>query len=355
MECSTRWGVVARVSSLPGRQELLVRVGADEIKAICYPELTGHCQPGDGVLLNTTAVDLNLGTGGWHYVLAIEGRERSLASAPGHIIKLRYTPLQGRVLAVEEEESPHHKIMSQADSLEGLMVAVGSLHSMLAPLSWIIHRRCPGKRLVYLMSDGAALPLAFSQTVSLLKGRGMLAATITFGHAFGGDLEAVNIYSALLAAKYAADADLAVVLMGPGVVGTKTTWGTTALEQGIFLNAVLHLEGTPVAIPRMSLADSRSRHRGLSHHTQTVLGRIVQEPVFLPLPCCFRQFPHWEDQIGDLPHRISWEDTEEEFQHLMEADLPLSTMGRGPQEDPWFFHGVTAAALFLSRLADRGS
>ena len=78
MECSTRWGVVARVSSLPGRQELLVRVGADEIKAICYPELIGHCQPGDGVLLNTTAVDLNLGTGGWHYVLAIEGRERSL-------------------------------------------------------------------------------------------------------------------------------------------------------------------------------------------------------------------------------------------------------------------------------------
>src|SRR5699024_8417480 len=121
-----------------------------------------------------------------------------------------------------------------------------------APLALILQHKLENLRLVYLMSDGAALPLGFSKIVGELKKRKLLESTITFGHAFGGDFEAVNIYSALLAAKHVAKADLAIVLMGPGVVGTNTTWGTTALEQGIYLNAVRQLKGTPVAIPRLS-------------------------------------------------------------------------------------------------------
>ncbi|NLM40831.1 MAG: DUF3866 family protein [Firmicutes bacterium] len=349
MECSTQWGTVLAVRSGAGRQELEVRLGAATAKALNYPEMTGACQVGDRVLLNTTAVNLRLGTGGWHYVLAVEGRERSLSSRKGHIMKLRYTPLQGRVLAVEEPDSPYHEAVAQAEELAALPVAVGSLHSMLAPVAWLLARNCPRKRLVYLMSDGAALPLALSDTAAQLKEQGLIAATITFGHAFGGDWEAVNIYSALLAAKYAAQADLAVVLMGPGVVGTGTTWGTTAIEQGVFLNAVHHLGGFPVAIPRLSQGDGRDRHRGLSHHTLTVLRRVVRDPVFLPLPNCFRGFPRWEEQLQDLPHHIVWEETEEAFQELLRAEFPFFTMGRGLQEDPLFFHGVAAAALFLCR------
>ena len=101
-------------------------------------------------------------------------------------------------------------------------------------LAWLTAHYAPGRRLVYLMSDGAALPLGFSQTVTALKQEGLLAATITFGHAFGGDLEAVNIYSALLAAKHVVQADLAVVLMGPGVVGTGTTLGHNCHGTGHF-------------------------------------------------------------------------------------------------------------------------
>lgn len=354
MECSTQWGLVQAANDFPGRQELLVLIGPHEAKAICYPAFTGYCRPGDRVLLNTTAVNLRLGTGGWHYVLAVDGRERSLSAQRGHIMKLRYTPLQGRVLSVEEEASPHHEIMAQADSLHGLPVAVGSLHSMLGPLAWLTAHYAPGRRLVYLMSDGAALPLGFSQTVTALKQEGLLAATITFGHAFGGDLEAVNIYSALLAAKHVVQADLAVVLMGPGVVGTGTTWGTTAMEQGIFLNAVLQLQGIPVAIPRLSESESRSRHLGLSHHTQTVFRRVVQAPVWLPLPTSFQQLSNWTEQLKGLRHRIVWEETGEAYEQLLAADLPFSTMGRGPKEDPLFFNGVAAAALLLSRLREGG-
>ncbi|NLL43417.1 MAG: DUF3866 family protein [Firmicutes bacterium] len=349
MECSIKWAVVSSVKSFPGRQELVVELGPNRAKALNYPELTGSCRCGDQVLLNTTATELQLGTGGWHYVLAVYGRERSLAQS-GHIMKLRYTPLQGRTLSVEEEQSPYHQTLKDAESLHGLPVAVGSLHSMLAPFAWTIHKLCQKKRLVYLMSDGAALPLGFSNVVEILKTRGLIYKTITFGHAFGGDFEAVNIYSALLAAKHAAKADLAVVLMGPGVVGTGTAWGTTAIEQGIFLNAVLHLAGTAVAIPRLSEGDSRPRHRGISHHTRTVLTKVVQSKVHLPLPDRYRTlFPSGE-QLGAVNHKIVWEQTDACFQELFAAELPFSTMGRKLQDDPLFFHGVLACAQFCARL-----
>lgn len=349
MECSVRWGVVRLVRNFPGRQELVVELDSQRAKAMSYPELTGPCQIGDSVLLNTTADMLQLGTGGWHYVLAIVGRERSL-SKRGHIMKLRYTPLQGRSLSVEEEESPYHAIMKRANSLHGLPVAVGTLHSMLAPLAWTIDQQCKNKRLVYLMSDGAALPLGFSKVVNILKTRGLIHKTITFGHAFGGDLEAVNVYSALLAAKHVAKADLAIVLMGPGVVGTGTTWGTTAIEQGVFLNAAVHLGGTAVAIPRLSEADSRTRHLGMSHHTRTVLSKVVQGEVYLPMPECFRRrFPKGQ-QLQELGQKIAWEQTEESYEELFAAKIPLSTMGRGLKDDPLFFHGVLASAQFCARL-----
>ena len=348
MECSLRWGTVEAIDTYDHRQELEVRLGQQTEKAINYPELSGFCQIGDRVLVNTTANSLNLGTGGWHYVLAIDGRERSL-SKQGHIIKLRYTPLQGRVLSVEEEDSPYHAIMAKADSLDGLPVAVGSLHSMLAPLAWTLKRHLPASRLVYLMSDGASLPIAFSKVLELLRQQGCIDLTITFGHAFGGDLEAVNIYSALLAAKHVAKADFAVVLMGPGVVGTNTTWGTTALEQGVYLNAVIQLGGRAVAIPRLSEKDPRPRHLGLSHHTQTVLRRVTQDEVDLPLPLRFQKFPQASTQLQGLTHRISWEETEEDYGLLFTADLPLSTMGRGLKDDPLFFHGILATANFLRR------
>lgn len=346
MECSIRKGIVQSVSSFPGLQELTVELPEGNAVAINYPDLTGPCQPGDEVMLNTTAEELCLGTGGFHYVLAICGRERSLSKL-GHIIKLRYTPLQGRVLSVEEEGSPYHHLLAAADSLDGLPVAVGSLHSMLAPLSWAVWKLRPGTRLVYLMSDGAALPIVFSRTVRRLKEMGLITAAITFGHAFGGDFEAVNVYSALLAAKLVVKADLAVIAMGPGVVGTGTRWGTTAIEQGIFLNAVRHIDGVPVAIPRLSDGDQRQRHFGLSHHTRTVLTRVVDGSVVLSLPRCYERHLQAEDELVLKRHQVFWEETDELFSGLGRSGLPLSTMGRGVEEDPLFFHGVLAAARTL--------
>jgi hypothetical protein len=345
MDLAYKTAVVLKATAAQGlRQELIVECDGEEAQAVNFLELTGPCRVGDQVVINTTAVDLKLGTGGWHFVMAIWGRSASLHGV-GHIMKLRYTPMQGRVLSVEEEASEYHHLFQGDWSLEGAPVMVGSLHSMLAPCAFAFKARHPGKRLAYLMSDGAGLPLALSRTVPDLKARGLVDAVITFGHAFGGDYEAVNIYSALVAARHPCGADAVVVLMGPGVVGTGTKWGTTALEQGVFLNAVHHLQGTPIALVRMSEADPRPRHRGVSHHTLTVLGQIALPGCVVPLPACCRGHKDVVSTLQDLNHTLTWHDTEALFREMLEAGLKVTTMGRGPQTDPLFFHAALAGGL----------
>lgn len=353
MECSCKWGTVKTVRNFRGRQELTVLIDGNLEDAINYPEMVGVCQFGDEVLLNTTAKQLHLGTGGWHYVLAIYGRERSFFDE-GHIMKLRYTPVQGKVLSVEEPASPYHEIMKTVNEIDGLPVAVGGLHSMLAPFVWTIKGSNETCKIVYLMSDGACLPIGFSKIVNLLKSRGLLHKTITFGHAFGGDFEAINVYSALLAAKHVAKADVVIITMGPGIVGTGTSWGTTAIEQGFFLNAISHLKGRPILIPRLSEGDSRVRHQGLSHHLKTILQFVVDFPITFPLPQMFKNHAEYKEQVAHLNQKISWENTRDAFSDLFFSGLPLSTMGRSLYEDELFFHGVVASALNTLRILRDG-
>src|SRR4029078_8934322 len=101
--------------------------------------------------------------------------------------------------------------LAEADHIAGLPVLVADLHSALAPIVAAVQADRPGTRVVYVMSDHGALPLAFSRSVSQLRESGLLAATLTVGQSFGGDLEAVNVHSGLLAAKLALEADLVVL------------------------------------------------------------------------------------------------------------------------------------------------
>src|SRR5438445_10835311 len=94
--------VVAVGSERPGAVELDVEVDGERAVALAYVDLTGPVATGDEVLLNSTAVDLGLGTGGFHFVVAVEGSARSGRSAAGRVMKARYTPLQVAVQTVEE-------------------------------------------------------------------------------------------------------------------------------------------------------------------------------------------------------------------------------------------------------------
>jgi hypothetical protein len=258
----------------PGAVELDVSVDGDgDAVALAYPALVGTPEPGDAVLLNTTAVSLGLGTGGYHLVVAVPGRLPDDHEGPGHLVKARYTPLQATVLGVSEEASPHRDALAAATSLDGLPVVVADLHSALPAILVGIRSRAPEARVAYVMTDGGALPLWLSRTVAAV--RPLLAGTVTAGQAFGGDLEAVTLHEALLAAHVVLRADVAVVTQGPGNLGVGTPWGFSGVAAGDAVNAVAALGGRPVASLRLSDADPRERHRGVSHHSRTAYGRVA--------------------------------------------------------------------------------
>ncbi|SHF28728.1 Protein of unknown function [Desulfofundulus australicus DSM 11792] len=354
--------VLAIQDRRPGLTEILVRVEGKEERAINYDLLTGPVKPGDMVVLNTTAVYKKLGTGGTHFVMANLTSPVRDVSPRGHIMKARYTPSQVKVLAVEEEDHPGSSSFRAADSLDGIPVVIASLHSMIAPAAAVIHWLTRGRaRVVYVMTDGGALPLPLSRLVFQLKEKQLLAATVTCGHAFGGDYEAVTVYSGLLAARSVARADIIIAAMGPGITGTSSTFGFTGLEQGELVNAVHILKGQPVAAPRLSFADSRERHRGLSHHTRTALGRVALVPCTVPLPVLgdekralvWRQLR--ESGILDR-HRVVVVEENPTREALRSYGINVTTMGRDMDKDPEFFlaagaAGAYAAGLFLKNAA----
>src|SRR5258708_29342606 len=101
------------------------------VRGLAYPQLTGRPQPGDRVLLNTSALDLGLGTGGYALVVALPDRMPPDPPGPGHLVKARYTPLQVTVLGADEQGSPHHEVLRDADHLDEIPVVIADLHSAL--------------------------------------------------------------------------------------------------------------------------------------------------------------------------------------------------------------------------------
>src|ERR1700751_2502936 len=288
----------------PGAVELDVSVDgvtADgvTVRALAYPALTGRPRPGDRVLINTTALDLGLGTGGYALVVALPDRLPPDPELNGHLIKGRYSPLQACVLGADEQGSPHHDVLRDADDIGGMPVVGADLHSALPallagvfaagraglfppPPAGQLQRAEP--RVVYVMQDGGALPAWFSRTCAVLREAGWLAATVTPGQSCGGDLEAVTVHSGLLAARHVAGADVAVVAQGPGNLGTGTRWGFSGVAAGEAVNAAAVLGGRPVASLRLSGADSRSRHQGVSHHSITAYGRVALAACEVAVP-----------------------------------------------------------------------
>jgi hypothetical protein len=330
--------VVAVLEERPGLQRLTVRMSdGSDARAYALIEVTGRCDPGNQVVLNTTAVDLALGTGGWHVVHWNLARDEFVRPGPDHVMKLRYTSLQFDA-GTSELDRPELD-----EPLGGVPVVACTVHSQVALVALGFAAAAAGRRLVYVMTDGAALPLALSDLVVGLRGRGLLAGTVTAGHAFGGDLEAVTVASALGLAVHALGADAVVVGMGPGVVGTGTAYGTTAVEAAPVLDAAAARGGTPVLCVRASDGDERERHRGVSHHTRTVAALTAARPWVAPVPV----------EVADLPGvRVAGPlDVADPVELLAGADLQVTTMGRGPDRDPLFFRAAVAAGALAARLA----
>ena len=354
-----RWreGTVREARRLTaGVSQLLVETGNGEVSALGYDALVGVAEVGDRVLLNVTALELGLGTGGYALVVALPDRLPDDHDDAGHIVKARYTPLQATVLAADEQSSPHHELLRDADSIDGMPVVVADLHSALTPVIAGMREVDASLRVVYVMSDGGALPLWFSRTVPALRESGWLHATVTVGQAFGGDVEAVTLHTGLLAARHVLEADVAVVTQGPGNLGTGTRWGFSGVATGEAVNAVNVLSGRAVAALRVSAVDERSRHRGLSHHSLTALGRVALTSADVAVPIFRDEFgARIRDACAPLAdrHRLVDVPTDGLLDALRRAPVTLSTMGRGVDEDPAYFLAAAAAGRHAADLIAR--
>ncbi len=353
--------VTAVLARRPGATEVAVAVepSGAEARALGYDDLIGPLAAGDRVVLNTTAVALGLGTGGLHLVMARidgDGELGGDAEGPGHLMKARYTPAQVRVLAVEEEASPHRAAVEAVTDLAGLPVVCAELHSMVPVVAAAVRAAGADLTVAYVMTDGAALPLAFSRLAAEMRGCGLVAGIVTAGQAFGGDLEAITLYSGLAAAKAVLGADVVVVAQGPGGAGTGTTFGYSGTQVAEALNAVAALGGRPIACLRMSVADLRERHRGVSHHSLTALGRLTLARVTVALPVLDPALGALVGQqlkeagVVERHELVAVHPQHDPVELLAAWNLTVTTMGRGPDNDPVFFEAAAAAGALAAQM-----
>ena len=341
-----------------------------QVRAVAYEALTGVPVAGERVRLEVSALDRALGTGGHAMVSA---RLDALPADPpreGHLVKARYMPDQVMVTGVDEQGTTHHGLLSQPIGdldLEGMPVVVADLHSSLPAV--LAGLRSPDgarqPRVVYVMTDGGALPLAYSRLVAALSEAGWLAGTVTAGQAWGGDIEAVSVHNALLAARHVLHADAAIVIQGPGNLGTETPWGFSGVACGDAVNAIATLGGRPVACLRVSQADARPRHLGISHHSMTAYGRVALAGADVVIPILegalgarVRREAEvlCEPRPGAAQHRLVEVPADGLMELLRAAEaetgVRLSTMRRGLDEDTAAFIAAAAAGRHVRRILD---
>jgi hypothetical protein len=311
MALSLRRGTITAVLE---EADGLIRLEVDGSPCVAYPRLTGPVAVGDEVVVNVQARELGLGSGGFDVLYANLTRGLGLAAEEGaHVMTLPYTPVQAAVRHAEETGP-------LAESFAGLPVVCCSLHSQLVPVCAGLGE---GVRVAYVQLAGGALPVSLSDAVRALKGRGLLEVAVASGACIDGDVQCVSTASALAWAA-GAGFDAVVCGIGPGIVGTGTLLGHGGLAAAEAANAASALGGRPIVAARVSDADPRERHRGLSHHTRAVLSLCLGKVT-----------------VADVADTEGWRETCQ--------GLPLDHMGRGPDEDPAFF----AAAFAAGRLARR--
>jgi hypothetical protein len=349
-----RRGAVVSITEERGDVLLLeVEVESGRAEAVADRSLTGAVRVGDTVVLNTTAVALGLGTGGVHFVVAVEGGDATdLVDGGGRVMKLRYTPGQTAVRSVEETDGT---TLDSSLGLGGLPVVVAPLHSMVGPVA-AGAKAAGASRVAYVMTDGAALAGGFSRLVPSLRRARLLDGFITSGQAFGGELEAVTTWSALLAARELLRADVIVVADGPGNLGTTTKWGVSALGAGHHMNAAAAVGGRPVGALRISFADPRERHRGVSHHSLTILTQVCLVRARVAVPAL--EGPDREAVWTALRsagmeerHEVIEVDGAPAVQALADAGLEVRSMDRTAREDPAFFLSAGAAGWLAGTMA----
>jgi hypothetical protein len=113
-------------------------------------------------------------------------------------------------------------------------------------------------------------------------------------------------------------------------------------------HAALALDLETLIAPRMSSGDPRERHRGLSHHTETVL-RLLLRSVRVPAPAADEAaLAELREVCGDRHEVWPREASIEDYQA---SGLPAMHMGRPIEQDRLFFASALAAGDGLAAAA----
>jgi hypothetical protein len=339
-----------RRGTVVGTDPLEVEVDGERRRAWADPATAGPTEVGDEVVVNTAAVDLGLGSGGFDVVHVNLTRGLSGGETPAgvHVMKLNYTSLQH---AVDPVEAP---VDSPPRPERRIPVAVLPLHGHLAPVAWAAAEGfAPPARIGFVQAGGGGLPGTLSADVRELRSRGLLAGHLTAPPSYGGEREALSLVGALHAAAGELGWDAAIVGPGPGIIGSETRYGHGGMAALEGAHAALAL-GLPVILsPRLSAGDPRERHLGLSHHTASVL-ELLLGPVDLPVPAALGEL--WPAAAGEAGeaiaaaaggrHRLS--ERPADTSAYAASGLPTRTMGRDIEEDELFFAAPLAAGAALA-------
>lgn len=327
-----RKGIVAVAEpSSGGIQRLTVDIEGEQRAAYSDVAMYGLAEVGDEVVVNTEAVDLALGSGGQDVLMVNLTRGLTgTADSSRHVMKLNYTPLQTGVDPVEPEtlERPIEK-----------PVAVFQLHGQLAPIVWAAAQSADNARIGYVQTAGGALPGAYSSTVKDLRAREMLCDHLTAAPSYGGEGEAMSTIGALHAGFAERGWDAAVVGPGPGIIGSGTTLGHGGMVALDSAHAALALGCRTILAARASSGDPRERHRGVSHHSRTVMELLLGQ-VIIPLP------DGLEEPTEATRHNVI--SAKVDLDGYAASGLPARTMGRELAEDPLFFEAALAAGGVLA-------
>ncbi len=338
-----------RLGTVVTAHPLVVLIDGDERRAWADEAMVGPCEAGDEVVVNTEAVDIGLGSGGFDIVHVNLTRGLEAAGAEGeHVMKLNYTSMQHPVGSIERPVAGDGGEEGAAPT--GVPVLAIGLHGHLAPAAWAVAEAAGESdaeiRVAYVQTGGGALPGSFSRDVHELRRRGLLVEHVTAGPAYGGQSEAISLIGALDAAG-ARGWDTVIAGPGPGILGSGTVYGHGGMMALDVLNAAIALDMPAVLSPRLSKGDPRPRHQGLSHHTEAVLALALGE-IEVPLP----------DGLEDLAFHIAGLDGGQRKVTLRPADtdaygdsgLSRRSMGRDLEEDPIFFAAPLAAGRRLAEL-----
>jgi Protein of unknown function (DUF3866) len=326
-----RRGTVVSVDEPGPAARVTVDVDGQRREAVAYTAMTGPIEVGDDVIVNIAARNLGLGSGGFDVVHANLTRGLDGNGEPGaHVMKLNYSSLQHAFEPIEERGGA-------LDAVAGMPVAVIALHAQLPCVAWGADQGAAGTRVGYVQTWGGALPGALSRTVRKLRERGLLAGHITACQAFGGEHDAVSVEGAIHAGLTGLGWEAAIVGPGPGILGSDTALGHGGMAALESAHAALAVGCRPILVPRMSSGDDRERHRGLSHHSETVLERLLA-PVDVALP------EPWE--VPGRGHRAR--SVAVDLDGYRGSGLPARTMGRGIDEDELFFRAALAGGAVLA-------